>query len=104
VKQISTPLGPECVLTSEELDEEIAARERSDTVRYERQQDSSYVCRECGTAVLKIRVAHPIWDGPFPTSGSGKCRYEEVFYCPSCEREPNPSGAPVAPKGSYHNP
>lgn len=58
----------------------------------------------CGTKILCINVAHPIWDGPFPCSGSGQCEYEIVPYCPKCEEEPSSSGAPITPKGSYHNP
>jgi hypothetical protein len=58
----------------------------------------------CGTEILSKRVAHPIWDGPFPCSGSGQCEYETVPYCPKCEEEPSSSGAPITPKGSYHNP
>ena len=58
----------------------------------------------CGTEILGKEVAHPIWDGPFPLSGSGQCNYETVPYCPKCETEPNYHGAPISPKGSYHNP
>ena len=58
----------------------------------------------CGAKILGKTVAHPIWDGPFPCSGSGKCEYESVPYCPVCEEEPNSSGEPITPKGSYHNP
>lgn len=58
----------------------------------------------CGAEIVSQQVAHPIWDGPFPCSGSGRCNYEDVPYCPQCEEPPNYNGAPITPKGSYHNP
>jgi len=58
----------------------------------------------CGTEIMGAEVAHPIWDGPFPCSGSGQCHYETVPYCPKCEEKPSYSGSPITPKGSYHNP
>jgi len=48
----------------------------------------SLKCIKCGAAAQGKRVAHPIWDGPFPCSGSGRCHYETVPYCPNCERDP----------------
>ncbi|MBA7558665.1 hypothetical protein ES708_00271 [subsurface metagenome] len=50
---------------------------------------------KCGTEIMGARVAHPIWDGPFPCSGSGQCSYETVPYCPKCETEPGFHGAPI---------
>ena len=50
---------------------------------------------KCGTEIMGARVAHPIWDGPFPMSGSGRCHYETVPYCPNCETEPNFHGSPI---------
>lgn len=58
----------------------------------------------CGTEILGKKVAHPVWDGPFPLSGTGQVKYETVPYCPKCEEEPALNGAPITPKGSYHNP
>lgn len=58
----------------------------------------------CGETIISVTRAHPIWDGPFRASGSGRCHYEGVPYCPRCEEEPSESGTPVMPKGSYHNP
>jgi hypothetical protein len=58
----------------------------------------------CGTKIQGKRVSHPIWDGPFPLSGSGQVHTEIVPFCPKCEEEPSSSGAPISPKGSYHNP
>ena len=50
---------------------------------------------KCGTEIMAAKVAHPIWDGPFPCSGSGQCHYETVPYCPECETAPNFNGAPI---------
>ncbi|MBI5066315.1 hypothetical protein HZA97_08830 [Candidatus Woesearchaeota archaeon] len=52
-------------------------------------------CAKCDSEVLGARIAHPIWDGPFPCSGSGKCHYETVPYCPNCEKQPNFHGSPI---------
>jgi len=40
-------------------------------------------------------VAHLIHDSLFPLSGSGKCNYEYVPYCPNCENKPSFHRAPV---------
>lgn len=50
---------------------------------------------KCGEPILGVRVAHPVWDGPFKCSGGGECRYETVPYCPKCETEPNQHGEPI---------
>ena len=50
---------------------------------------------KCGTEIQGARVAHPIHDGPFPLSGSGRCHYETVPFCPNCETEPGFHGAPI---------
>lgn len=52
-----------------------------------------FECLDCGSEILATKVAHPIHDGPFPLSGSGKCEYEQVPYCPKCEKEPNSHGS-----------
>jgi hypothetical protein len=98
---IQTPIGKEKVLRPEELVEQVKNR---DTSKYVKQSSGMYKCRDCGQTILAARIAHPIWDGPFPMSGIGRCVYEEVPYCPKCEPKPNSHGSPVAPKGSYHNP
>lgn len=49
----------------------------------------------CGTQIMGAKVAHPIWDGFFPCSGSGQCWYETIPYCPNCEIQPDFSGSPV---------
>lgn len=50
---------------------------------------------KCGETIMAAQVAHPIWDGPFPMSGSGQCHYETVPYCPKCETKPSFHGAPI---------
>lgn len=58
-------------------------------------QSFTLKCKKCGGDVMAKTVAHPIWDGPFPCSGSGRCEYEQVRYCPNCEKEPNFHGTPI---------
>lgn len=55
--------------------------------------DSRYICNDCGETIMARSVAHPIWDGPFPCSG--RCHYEDVPYCPKCEKEPSFDGEPI---------
>ncbi len=57
--------------------------------------EQTYECAQCGGGIIGARVAHPIWDGPFPCSGSGRCHYERVPYCPKCEKEPSFDGIPI---------
>ncbi len=101
VAKAQTPLGQEAVLKLEELEEQMSKRR---TEKYIEQSDGTHKCRDCGGIILAARVAHPIWDGPFAFSGSGKCFYKYVPYCPNCEEKPSVNGSPIAPKGSYHNP
>lgn len=49
----------------------------------------------CGTQIMGEEVAHPVWDSPIPCSGSGRCEYETVPYCPKCETKPNFHGSPI---------
>lgn len=58
-------------------------------------RNQAYRCAKCNGEILSARVAHPIWDSPFPMSGSGRCHYENVPYCPTCEKEPNFHGSPI---------
>ena len=67
---------------------------------YEKKEDS-YICTKCNTEILGARVAHAIHDGPFPMSGSGRCHYETVPYCPKCEEKPNFHGSPVKEDPSF---
>ena len=59
------------------------------------QEDGSYKCKVCGSDILGKEVNHPIWDGPFPCSGSGKCSRSIEPYCPKCDQEPRSSGSPI---------
>lgn len=52
-------------------------------------------CDKCGGVRLEATVAHAIWDGPFHGSGSGKCKYETIMYCPDCGKKPDYHGAPI---------
>jgi hypothetical protein len=58
----------------------------------------SYSCTKCGGEIQVGKIAYPIWDGPGPMSGSGRCEYERVPYCPKCEKEPNFHGTPIEVK------
>ncbi len=49
----------------------------------------------CGTEIMGAKVAHPVWDGPFPMSGSGQVKYTTVPYCTKCETTPDFHGMPV---------
>lgn len=60
--------------------------------------EQTYECAQCGEEILDAEVAHPIWDGPFPCSGSGRCHYEAVPYCPKCETKPSFNGTPIRVK------
>lgn len=50
---------------------------------------------KCGTTLLGARVFHPVHDGPFELSGSGRVVHEIVPYCPTCEERPSERGAPI---------
>jgi len=50
---------------------------------------------ECGVSIMAAIVYHPIWDGPFAGSGSGRVHQETVPYCPKCEAKPDERGAPI---------
>ncbi|MEA3329988.1 MAG: hypothetical protein U9Q06_04565 [Nanoarchaeota archaeon] len=69
-------------------------RKKGSQIAYRKVEDG-FECVECGSEIQAGRVAHPIWDGPFPMSGSGKCHYKQVPYCPKCEKEPNFHGSPI---------
>ena len=52
-------------------------------------------CGECKGEIVSATVAHSIHDGPFPLSGSGQCKYEQVPYCSNCEEKPNYHGSSI---------
>ena len=84
-----------CVLeTAKDSKGQEFIRRRGNNLTY-RKIAGGYQCIQCDSEIQAGRVAHPIWDGPFPMSGSGRCHYEEVPYCPKCEKEPNFDGTPI---------
>ncbi|MFH1210499.1 MAG: hypothetical protein V1645_01150 [archaeon] len=68
-------------------------RKPGNSIAYKSTDRKSYSCTVCGSEVMGGTVAHPIHDGPFHLSGSGKCHYETVPYCPKCEKQPSSSGS-----------
>ena len=62
---------------------------------YKKLEKGGYVCTLDGKVINAETVAHPIWDGPFPMSGSGRCQYESVPYCLRHEEKPNYNGEPI---------
>ena len=46
----------------------------------------------CGEIVMTFTDYRPIWDGPFPCSGSGRVHRDVVPYCPKCEEKPESLG------------
>jgi DNA-directed RNA polymerase subunit RPC12/RpoP len=66
-----------------------------------KQVKNGYECMNCGSDILVASVAHPIHDGPFPLSGLGKCEYEQVPYCPKCEKKPDFDGSFITVKNSF---
>ena len=70
---------------------------------YEKTEDG-YKCKVCGSTIMARTITHPIWDGPFAMSASGRCKKIQHPYCPKCEAQPRFREGPIAPKGSYHNP
>jgi len=69
-------------------------RKKGSKIVYKKIKDG-FECVECGSEIMAGKVAHSIWDGPFSMSGSGKCHYEDVPYCPKCEEKPNFNGTPI---------
>ena len=60
-----------------------------------------YTCKECGTDILSVRVAHPIHFKP--GVGGGECEYTEAPYCPNCEKKPDSSGDPIIKSMNWFN-
>lgn len=67
-----------------------------DMNKYVKQEDTTeHRCRDCNEIIMAAKVAHPIHDGPFAGSGSGKCEYEMMPFCPKCETKPSFYGSPI---------
>lgn len=60
---------------------------------YVEHANGGFTCKDCGSIILTATVAHSIHD--FPGAGGGECRYEQVPYCPNCERKPDFHGSPI---------
>lgn len=58
-------------------------------------QGARWICKECGAVILAVIRYYPVWDGPFPCSGSGEVQSEQIPYCPNCEEVPDTRGTPV---------
>lgn len=73
-------------------------REAGNFDNYEQVSDNPprWNCKTCKGTIMAVTVLHPVWDGPFPCSGSGQVkRGDDLPYCPKCEVEPSSSGAPI---------
>ena len=64
-------------------------------VFYRQMPNQGFVCSACGSEIQTTTVYHPIHDGPFPLSGSGRVQRQIVPYCPKCETKPSESGWPI---------
>lgn len=71
-------------------------RERKNGQVVYTKKNAVYTC-QCGAEVLAAEVFHPIHDGPFPLSGSGRVKKEIVPFCPKCEEKPSSSGKIITP-------
>ncbi len=58
--------------------------------------NQTYECNDCGSEIAGTTVAHSVWDGPFPGSGSGRVQNETIPYCPKCEDKPDFHGSPIS--------
>ncbi len=70
-------------------------KKKGNDFAYKHLGNGGYVCTLDGKNIQSGEVAHPIWDGPFPMSGSGKCKYEYVPYCHKHEEKPEFNGNPI---------
>jgi hypothetical protein len=71
-------------------------RKRGSNIAYKQNREEGGAnCTECGTVILGVKVAHPVWEFPEMMAGFGECRYEMVPFCPKCEKEPNFHGEPI---------
>lgn len=66
-------------------------------MRYYRLPHWLFAHWKCGTPIRVVTVHHSerLRNGPGPGAGTGGVQHEEVPYCPTCEKAPNPHGAPV---------
>lgn len=62
-------------------------REAGNLDNYER-NGSGWNCKTCGSTIAASIKYVPVWDGPFPCSGSGEVESYQLPYCPNCEVKP----------------
>jgi len=62
------------------------------------EKDVGFECLVCGSNILEVQVIHAILDESSAMSGSEKCKYEPVPYCPKCEQKPDYHGSPIIVK------
>ena len=82
---------PECAKDSDGAE---YLRRKGNNFAYKKTAEG-YECTDCGSEIMSAIVIHPIWDGPFLGSGSGRCHNEKVPYCPKCDEKPSSSGSPI---------
>jgi hypothetical protein len=68
-------------------------REPGNLDNYE-MKDGKFFCKVCGSIIYEQRVAHPI-HMKGTNNGFGECKYDNVPYCPNCDKKPSFSGVPV---------
>jgi hypothetical protein len=58
----------------------------------------NWICAKCHCEIEGAEVKHPVHDGPFDMSGSGRVVNEMVPYCPKCEKAPSSAGSFINPR------
>ena len=71
----------------------IYEKRNTGSVLYVRKPNDTYRCGDCGRPVFPAEVIHPVHDGLFPLSGSGRTETENVPYCVECEDKPSVDGS-----------
>lgn len=69
-------------------------RAPGDEKNWELDDNREWVCRTCKGNILVAKVAHPVHVAGL-NGGFGECRYEEIGYCPNCEKKPDFHGTPI---------
>ena len=76
------------VATCPKCDTWFERKQGSDIVYRGNDEKKQYECVTCGATIMGACVAHPVWEFPEHLAGFGECRYEDVPYCPNCEKKP----------------
>ena len=66
-------------------------------LKYDEEKKNFY-CTICENEADAATIHHPVHDGPFPLSGSGRVINEIIPYCSMCEKKPNQSGSFYTPE------